>query len=242
MTNDKPFRELKFTSAQLAVVFLAILAFGVGIFFLGISVGKKQTEIASGAGSGAKTEVLAQKSPLPADAPPKVTIQETPAQTAPAQKAADAETKTEKKSADQKVGENAAVKDETGAGVKATPAAPKSVEAKTAADEKKPADTPADAKKEPAAKEGKTASSKQEGIFYVQIGAVNDKEAADGFAKKIEGLGYPALVLLPLAKDKKPVYRVRIGPYATKQDADAAQDKIAADLKKKKTDFFIVKG
>lgn len=207
MTNEKPFRELKFTSAQLAVVFLAILAFGVGIFFLGISVGKKQTQLAAEAGGGAKTEVLAQKSPLPAETPPKVTIQETPAQTAPTQKTAEAETKTEAKPAGQKT------------------------EEKAAPDEKKPAD-----------KEAKPAAAKQEGIFYVQIGAVNDKEAADGFAKKVEGLGYPTLVLLPLPKDKKPVYRIRIGPYATKQDADAAQDKIAVDLKKKKTDFFVVKG
>lgn len=204
MTNEKQFRELKFTSTQLAVIFLAILAFGVGIFLLGISVGKKQTQLVAGSGGApaVKTEALAQKSPLPADAQPTVTIQPTQGQATQLQ-ANPAETKTEVKPTEKK---------------------------------------PVEAKTEPAKKEAKPAAAKQEGIFYVQIIAVNDKEAADGFAQKVEKLGYPTIVLMPLAQDKKPVYRIRIGPYESKQDAADAQDKIAADLKKKKTDFFVVKG
>jgi cell division septation protein DedD len=220
MTNEKQFRELKFTSTQLAIVFLAILAFGVCIFLLGISVGKKQTQLAAGAGGApsVKTETLAQKSPLPAETTPTVTTQPAPGQSAPAN------TKTEAKPAETKTD------DKAGAKVEAKPPA--------APAEKKPAD----AKTEPAKKEAKPAATQQEGIFYVQIGAVNDKEAADGFAQKVGKLGYPAIVLMPLAQDKKPVFRIRIGPYESKQDAADAQDKIAADLKKKKTDFFVVKG
>jgi len=224
MTNEKQFRELKFTSTQLAIVFLAILAFGVCIFLLGISVGKKQTQLAAGAGGApsVKTESLTQKSPLPAETQPTVTTQPTPGQAAPA------DTKTEAKPAETKTDDKAGAKVETKSEAK-PPTAPA---------EKKPAE----AKTEPAKKEAKPAAARQEGIFYVQIGAVNDKEAADGFAQKVGKLGYPALVLMPLAQDKKPVYRIRIGPYESKQDAADAQDKIAADLKKKKTDFFVVKG
>jgi septal ring-binding cell division protein DamX len=224
MTNEKQFRELKFTSTQLAIVFLAILAFGVCIFLLGISVGKKQTQLAAGAGGApsVKTESLAQKSPLPAETQPTVTTQTAPGQSAPA------DTKTEVKPAETKTDDKAGAKVEAKSEAK-PPAAPA---------EKKPAE----AKTEPAKKEAKPAEAQQEGIFYIQIGAVNDKEAADGFAQKVEKLGYPTIVLMPLAKDKKPVYRIQIGPYESKQAAADAQDKIAADLKKKKTDFFVVKG
>lgn len=218
MTNEKQFRELKFTSTQLAVVFLAILAFGVCIFLLGISVGKKQTQLVAGSGGApaVKTEALAQKSPLPADAQPTITIQPTQGQATQPQ-ANPTETKTEVKPTEKKADDGAGAKVETKSEVK-PPTAPG-----------KPAEV-------------KPAPAKQEGIFYVQIGAVNDKEAADGFAQKVGKLGYPTIVLMPLAQDKKPVYRIRIGPYESKQDAADAQDKIGADLKKKKTDFFVVKG
>ena len=142
------------------------------------------------------------------------------------------------KPTEKKADEGAGTKVEAKSEVK-PPAAPgKAAEIKPAPAEKKQAE----AKTEPANKEVKPAPAKQEGIFYVQIGAVNDKEAADGFAQRIGKLGYPAIVLMPLAQDKKPVYRIRIGPYESKKDAADAQDKIAADLKKKKTDFFVVKG
>ncbi|MDP2915254.1 MAG: SPOR domain-containing protein [Candidatus Aminicenantes bacterium] len=225
MTNEKQFRELKFTSTQLAVVFLAILAFGVCIFLLGISVGKKQTQLVAGSGGApaVKTEALAQKSPLPADAQPTVTIRPTQGQATQPQ-AKPTETKTEVKPAEKKSNEGSGAKVETKSEVKPPTAPGKPAEVKPAPDEKK------------------LAAAKQEGIFYVQISAVNNKEAADGFAQKVEKLGYPTIVLMPLAQDKKPVYRIQIGPYESKQDAADAQDKIAVDLKKKKTDFFVVKG
>ena len=99
MTNEKQFRELKFTSTQLAIVFLAILAFGVCIFLLGISVGKKQTQLTAGAGGApsVKTESLAQKSPLPAETPPTVTTQPAPGQADTKTEAKPAETKTDDK-------------------------------------------------------------------------------------------------------------------------------------------------
>ena len=43
--SDKNFRELQVSSSQLVVIFLAILILGLIVFLLGVSVGKKQTEI-----------------------------------------------------------------------------------------------------------------------------------------------------------------------------------------------------
>jgi len=175
------------------------LVLGVFIFLLGISVGKKQSQLSAQAviTPAITTENVAQKSPLPAESTTTGTVQ--PQQQQPTAKEKPVE-------------------------IKPTTEVEKSAEAKA----------------EPVKKSAQPAVKKQEGIFYVQIGAVADKEAADTFAKKVDTLGFPAIVLAPRATDKKALYRVRIGPYKTRQDAQEAQAKIAAALKKKTTDFFIV--
>jgi cell division protein FtsN len=223
MSKDKPFRELQFSSAQLIVVFLAILVLGVFIFLLGISVGKKQIQLTAGAGAAgaSKTETVAPKTPIFADAA--------------------AAAKTEESKPLDKPVEMPAVKpaDKPGAKLSDTPAdkpadakpvvTPKGVTAPTTT---KPILT------KPAAAEAEDAKPK--GRFYVQIGAGGDKPAAKAFGERVELLGFPSRVFDPLAADKKTVFRVRIGPYETKAAADDAQGKVAAALKKKKTDFFIV--
>jgi len=43
--NDRDYRELQLSSTHLVLIFLSIIALGVVIFLLGISVGKKQFEV-----------------------------------------------------------------------------------------------------------------------------------------------------------------------------------------------------
>ncbi len=45
-----------------------------------------------------------------------------------------------------------------------------------------------------------------------------------------------------MAKDKKSVYRVRVGPYPSKTEAEEAKAKLTEAMKKKKNDYFLVKG
>jgi cell division protein FtsN len=80
------------------------------------------------------------------------------------------------------------------------------------------------------------------GTFYVQVGALDTRPTAETFAQRIEGLGFRAIVLDPFAGDKKTVYRVRVGPYETKEAVETARTKLASGLNRKITDFFIVKG
>jgi cell division septation protein DedD len=230
MPKDKPFRELQFSSAQLIVVFLAILVLGVFIFLLGISVGKKQTQLAAGAGigPGPKTETVAAKVPLPADAAPAA------GRGAPVIGAA-----TEAPEPGAKV--PPALKPETSA------AATKSEEPNPASSQPvpKPAAKTKAADVKPAADDVKKSALKTaeapKGRFYIQVGAVTDKSAAQGFADRVSKLGFPAAVIDPLATDRKAIFRVRIGPFETIIEADGAQGKVAQALRRKKTDFFIVK-
>jgi len=225
MTIEKPFRELKFSSAHLIIVFLAILVLGVFIFLLGISVGKKQTQLTAMASGSPdiKTEQVGQKPVIPTGAATQTKETLPPPSAQPETKNA---LPSAKPAEDKK--EASAIKE-------------KSDETKPAPETKKPPETK-ESKTEPAKKAAPPATLKQEGIFYVQIGAVTDRESADVFAQKVQKLGFPAIVKLPLALDKKSIYRIQIGPYDSKSNASGAQEKVAAALKKKKTDFFVVKG
>jgi cell division septation protein DedD len=59
----KDFREIQVSSTLLVVIFLGVLALGVFIFLLGISVGKKQVRIS------APTQVVTQQIPEPVKEP-----------------------------------------------------------------------------------------------------------------------------------------------------------------------------
>ena len=70
--KNKDFREIQVSSSLLVVIFLGVLALGVFIFLLGVSVGKKQVRIAS------PTQVVTQQIPEPVKEPPvEPTLSET---------------------------------------------------------------------------------------------------------------------------------------------------------------------
>jgi cell division septation protein DedD len=63
--------------------------------------------------------------------------------------------------------------------------------------------------------------------FAVQIAALNVRSEADAMAKRLSSKGYAAFVLPP-ANGTPAVYRVRIGPFTTRREADS----VAARLQK----------
>jgi len=76
--------------------------------------------------------------------------------------------------------------------------------------------------------------------YFIQVGAFNDKNAASTFADQFKKEGFPVVVLEPYSSDKKPVYRVRIGGYPSREDAEKAKAQLKSTLKAK--DSFIIKG
>jgi cell division septation protein DedD len=69
--SNKDYRELQISSSQLVIIFLAIIVLGVVIFILGISVGKKQSQIvlASQTETESGTEMVTQEQAVPLDKP-----------------------------------------------------------------------------------------------------------------------------------------------------------------------------
>ncbi len=88
----------------------------------------------------------------------------------------------------------------------------------------------------------KTAPESQESNFYyVQVGAFTDNKAASSFAQKFKQHGYSTLVLSPLPSDKKPVYRVRVGGFPSKEKAETIREELASLKLKRKSDYFIIR-
>jgi cell division septation protein DedD len=216
MDKDSAFRELKFSPPQLAIVFLAILILGLFVFLLGVSVGKSKPRLAAGAESSGplKTERIVTQAPLP------VEVATTTAPVQPQSRQAEVAPQTQMKAAESKNAVGPEKKAPDTAGAKATP------------------DSAAKSEKKPASQIPAYGNAP----YYVQIGAVAEKAAAEAFAKRVSALGYPAMVLDPPAKDKKPFYKIRVGPWETKEAAEKKLTELATALKKKKTDFFLVKG
>jgi len=70
--KNKDYREIQVSSTLLVVIFLGVLALGVFIFLLGVSVGKRQSAVS------APTQVVTQQIPEPVKEPPvKPTAAET---------------------------------------------------------------------------------------------------------------------------------------------------------------------
>jgi cell division septation protein DedD len=121
---------------------------------------------------------------------------------------------------------------------KEPPASPKAEEApaKKAVIPEKPAPEP---KTEQAAARPQSPPTK-DNRYYVQVGAQAERQAALSAAQKFRSQGYSVIVLDPQLTDKKPLFRVRIGGFSTKEEAEAVKAKLTAAAGRK-TDYFIVK-
>ena len=84
------------------------------------------------------------------------------------------------------------------------------------------------------------AMAPKKGLYYVQIGALAEKQAAQETAQRFRNMGYSVLVMEPLATDKKPVFRVRVGGFTTRAQAEEVREKLSSAAGRK-TDYFIVR-
>jgi len=109
-------------------------------------------------------------------------------------------------------------------GANGAPKAEKPAETKSAP---KP-DPKADAKA-PADKSGAAAASHDAGPgFSVQLAAFSDNYGANALSNKLKKLGYPAYTE-PLQTSRGTLYRVRVGPFASREVAAASRDKLKGE-------------
>jgi cell division septation protein DedD len=207
--KNREFRELQVSSTQLAIIFMGILIVDVVIFLLGVSVGKKHAQASQTA------NVIAQKEPEPVRE--SFVLPKAKVETEKSQQKMKEETASKP--------QETAAKQEVTSVVRGSPA-------------EKPKVEPAKEKPKPAPSQAVASPPARTNLYYVQVGALADKPAALSTANRFRSQGYSVVVLDPMSTDKSPVYRVRIGGFAAREEAEAARSKLAAG---RKVDYFIVR-
>ena len=99
----------------------------------------------------------------------------------------------------------------------------------TSAASKTPSPTPKPATPAPASS----------GNYFIQVGAFNDRASARLEVEKYRKQGYNAVVKEPFPKDRRPLYRVWLGSFKSRDEAQ----KVLNDLKSKSvrnSGFFII--
>lgn len=225
--SEEGFHEIQLNGKQLVFLFITVTVVSVVIFLCGVLVGRGvRAERADAA-------VDSSVAPVP-DAPDPVaqgTLEAAPAKEASAQASATTDPVApapqpadEELSYYKRLEGNAPPKDEL------KPAPPR----EPATTEARPADAPAAVRRPPPPAPAVQAPSKPQpaaetaGGFSVQIAALRDRAEADGIVKRLSGKGYPAYVLAPPGGGGVAVYRVRVGKYKNRGEAET----IAARLEK----------
>jgi len=100
---------------------------------------------------------------------------------------------------------------------------------------KDPSPEPMGKKKEKAASAAPSGDAK----FMLQAGAMKTRETADTLRKRLERRGYKAKVIHATTRNHGEVYRVRVGPFASREEAMKAMKAIRAEMK---IDVILLKG
>lgn len=235
-TQDDSFREIQLSGKQLVFLFMAVIVIAVGIFLMGLQVGRGVL-MARGAPGGAATSAATDAEPPP---PPASASQSTSSSPA---------TAGEKLSYAERLGSAEPAKETLKAD--ATPAPPDTAPTPKAESAPEPAPTPATkaaaaapapsspAPKAPQAPKAPTQSTPAPSAvatataepagsgFAIQVAALREKEEADTIVKRLSGKGYPAYVVTPV-KGAPSVFRVRVGKFKERREADT----VAARLQK----------
>jgi cell division septation protein DedD len=211
--QDDGFHEIQLNGKQLVFLFMAATVVSVVIFLFGVLVGRGVRAERGGVDVAGNTipETLATTPQQPAAASTPAPAGSDPTTAAPPPAATDDLTyfnRLEK----QKATEEKLKPAQRSAAAPATPPAA-------------PAAAPA---AEPAGQSAQSSQSSQSSQGYaVQVAALNVRSEAEAIAKRLSSKGYAAYVLAP-ASGTPSVYRVRVGKFPTRREADS----IAARLKR----------
>jgi cell division septation protein DedD len=218
--QDEGFHEIQLNGKQLVFLFMAATVVSVVIFLCGVLVGRGVRAERAGGSDGGSVASVADTMPQPAPAPsaqPTAGSDPTAAAAPPPVDDLSYFKRLEKS--------NPAAEQ-----LKPTPgeraSAPAPAEKGTAGPAAKPAPRPEPAPTHSATGEAPSTEPAGQG-FAVQIAALNVRSEADAIARRLSSKGYAAYVISP-ANGTPAVYRVRVGKFPTRREAET----IAAKLQK----------
>ena len=203
-THEDGFREIQLSGKQLVFYCMAALVFIVVVFLMGVQVGRGVLAQRGLPGAGDAGAFAGETEPPPPPAP--VSQGSTPPVTA-GEKLSYAErlASPEPPAEQLKKAEDAP---------RPKPEAPAPAPART---------NPVEPRRDTSEKSGEPPGSG----FEIQVGALRERGLADSIAKRLVAKGYPAYVVPPARGTPDP-YRVRVGKYKDRREADT----VAAKLQK----------
>ena len=223
--SDDGFHEIQLNGKQLIFLFMAATVVSVVIFLSGVMVGRGVRSGRGEATPSAELETPAQAAPAPIAPAPASSAAPKGQASQPTPPVPEEDTSAYKDLTAVKPKDTALA---TPAKAQAKPAAtaPAPAPPKAAATDKAAVTEKAAPKPEPAAPVDKDRpAAVTSGGYAVQLTALRDRSEADAVVKRLAGKGYPAYVVNPLP-GKPPVYRVQVGRYQNRADADRIASKL----------------
>lgn len=227
--QDDSFREIQLGGKQLVFLAMAAVVILVGVFLMGLQVGRGV--LAARGPAGSESTIVAADTELPP-----------PASATPGSSSSPA-TAGEKLSYAERLGSGEPPKEPLKPDASAEPAPPPKSENPEPSKPAPPAPAPAaaapvpppastaTAKAAPAPAAAATApvvAGEPAGSgFAIQVAALREPEEASAIVKRLANKGYPAYVVTP-QRGSAPIYRVRVGKFKERREADT----VAARLQK----------
>jgi cell division septation protein DedD len=193
---DEGFHEIQLNGKQLVFLFMATTVVAVVIFLCGVLVGRGVRAERAPAGDAAAAADVAPLAPASGDP-------------APASRGAEDLSYHRRLQGDAASTASAAM----GADDQLKPR-----EAPAPAEVAPPGRTAAIAPQTPTGAAGREAQD--EAGWVVQIAALRDRAAADVIVRRLAGRGYPAFLVAPAQGAPAPGYRVRVGRYTDRREAE----------------------
>jgi cell division septation protein DedD len=228
---DDGFHEIQLSGKQLVFLFMATTVVSVVIFLCGVLVGRG---VRSERTTQAADAALTTPAPDPTPVQEQPTAQASPVAEPPSPPADDELTYRQRLESERTPAEDLKPQASTGRvdarpdtlptpepePVKPAPAASASASAAAAA---APPATAASSSSSPAA-----AQASSSGRWVVQLVALRDRKAANSIVQRLSTKGYPAFLVSPTASTPNQVFKVQVGRYADRGEAE----KVASRLQK----------
>ncbi len=206
---DQSFREIQLSGKQLVFLFMCAVVLTVVVFLLGVSVGRDMRAVS------------AQAAQMPGAAPPAAEAP-APTETTPAELSYPQALQGGQDPS--KIAPPPPAAEEPAAEAPPSPAAERTSHPAKARPEQAAAPPPRPAESAPAPSAAAAASG-----WVVQVGAFTASGVAASEAAKLRGKGYPAFVFTEPAATPGPRYKVRVGPYPARADADRMLKTLATE-------------
>jgi len=212
--TDDGFHEIQLSGKQLVFLFMATTTVAVVIFLCGVWVGRGVP--AERAAAGDRPEVVTSASPAPAATPSQPVASSGPPAAEPPVPAAEP---GDELSYAKRLQADSAPSEKLKGAARSQAAAPKS----------EPVDQRAASKATVQPQPAPPAQSvARAGSWIVQVVSLQDRAAATAVARRLSSKGYPAFVLEPAGGGPR-IYRVQVGGYSDKNDAEQASRRLEKD-------------